>query len=766
MRLLNNFLFKGLFFIGLLFMLPRDSWTSKEKHRIFLDNSTFKFSKNLSKKQRLAAGLPPNTYNERVYELTMNPRLGYPTSEKLIAVQNNLKEIRKKAKAGELTARAPGETASNSWQSVGPNNAGGRTRAALFDLSDTDFDKVFAGGVSGGLWVNQDIDNASEVSWSRVNGVPGNLAVTTIVQDKNEPTLLFAGTGESYTTGDAIGNGIYRSTDGGQNWSMVFGTGTSSASTTSSTSGSPPNTTFWVNGNFYVNDMQFWDPTPANTANDDEIIFAALGFAYNSNFDGPNTSTYMGYNSHGLYKSTDKGLNWTRFNTLYSTTGTGYLDAINDIEVASDNTIWISTTNDVYGSESGRFYSSSDGTNFTLHNPSFPSISNKSNIRRVEIEPSGQNSGTFYILINYNNQADIYKTIDGFSTLTQLSEPADEQPADIAAGDFTRGQAFYDLEVEVDPTNDNIVYVGGINWFKSTDGGNNWNQMSDWNGQPSRPYSRTHADQHGLYFRPNSSFNQAVVVNDGGVAFVSNLASATTNDVFTTQEKDFITTQFYSVAQTPEGFASDFIIGGTQDNGTHKIDSPTNAPTNSTEISGGDGGYAYVDQVSSTYYISNYIYNNILYRFDINTNTSSFLHYSNSGDSDYNEGDFINPGALDSNLDILYTNGTKNGTVKIKRFKDLDNSSPPSPDYVPSLATLDASPSAFEVSPFTTTSTLLLVGLDSGKLVKIENAQGSSPSASDLTNNLGSISDIQFGTDENKIFLTYYNYGVNNVYYS
>ena len=127
-----------------------------------------------------------------------------------------------------LTGRAPGETAQNSWKSLGPNNVGGRTRAALFDLSDTEKDKVFAGGVSGGLWVHQDIDNSSQVPWSKVNGVPGNLAVTVIVQDKNEHSLMFAGTGESYTTGDVIGNGIYRSTDGGQNWSMVLGTNTNS----------------------------------------------------------------------------------------------------------------------------------------------------------------------------------------------------------------------------------------------------------------------------------------------------------------------------------------------------------------------------------------------------------------------------------------------------------------------------------------------------------------------------------------------------------
>ena len=372
-------------------LLPNDSLTKKEKHKIFLENSPFKNTKNLNKKQRLAAGLPPNSYNERVYELTMNPELGRPTPEKIQQLQFTLNSSKFKNSPLNLTGRAPGETAQNSWKSLGPNNVGGRTRAALFDLSDTEKDKVFAGGVSGGLWVHQDIDNSSQVPWSKVNGVPGNLAVTVIVQDKNEHSLMFAGTGESYTTGDVIGNGIYRSTDGGQNWSMVLGTNTNSITTSDSVSGGI--TSFNVSGTFYINDLAFWDPTPANTANDDEIIFAALGAAYNSNFDGSNTNTFVGSNSYGIYKSSNKGLNWQRINTLISTIP-GYLEDINDIEVGSDNKLWLSSNRNVYGSQSGRMYSSSDGTNFTLHNPTFPGVT-QSNISRVEIEPSGQNSANF-----------------------------------------------------------------------------------------------------------------------------------------------------------------------------------------------------------------------------------------------------------------------------------------------------------------------------------------------------------------------------------
>ena len=54
-----------------------------------------------------------------------------------------------------------------------------------------------------GLWKNNDITNSTS-EWTRINGVPGNLAVSVIVQDEDNPSLLYVGTGENYTNGDAL----------------------------------------------------------------------------------------------------------------------------------------------------------------------------------------------------------------------------------------------------------------------------------------------------------------------------------------------------------------------------------------------------------------------------------------------------------------------------------------------------------------------------------------------------------------------------------
>ena len=108
----------------------------------------------------------------------------------------------------------PGDP-SNSWEERGPNNVGGRTHELMFAPGSTT--KVFAGGVSGGLWVNNDITSAAS-QWQRVTGVPGNLSVMSITVDPNDSDIMYLGTGEVYTAGDVVGNGIYKSTDGGDNW--------------------------------------------------------------------------------------------------------------------------------------------------------------------------------------------------------------------------------------------------------------------------------------------------------------------------------------------------------------------------------------------------------------------------------------------------------------------------------------------------------------------------------------------------------------------
>ena len=108
----------------------------------------------------------------------------------------------------------PGQSEEMKWIKRGPINVGGRTKPAMFDPNDSSNKKVFAGGVSGGLFVNNDISDP-ESEWQMIPGIPKNLAVSSITYDPNNKNIFYVGTGEIYTRGDALGNGLWKSSDGG-----------------------------------------------------------------------------------------------------------------------------------------------------------------------------------------------------------------------------------------------------------------------------------------------------------------------------------------------------------------------------------------------------------------------------------------------------------------------------------------------------------------------------------------------------------------------
>ena len=178
-------------------------------HAKNLANSPFKNTLQLSKNERKAMGIPPKKYYEMEYELTMNPETGKPTPEKLIQLREQLQRERQEALAN---GRTPGDASDNNWVERGPNNVGGRVRAIMFDPNDATFKRVFADGVSGGLWVNNDI--TLNTAWTRVN-IPDNLAISSIAYDPNNTNVFYVGTGESYVGGDVNGDGVWKSINAG-----------------------------------------------------------------------------------------------------------------------------------------------------------------------------------------------------------------------------------------------------------------------------------------------------------------------------------------------------------------------------------------------------------------------------------------------------------------------------------------------------------------------------------------------------------------------
>ncbi|MDO6811641.1 thrombospondin type 3 repeat-containing protein [Tenacibaculum soleae] len=505
-------------------------------------------------------------------------------------------------------------------------------------------------------------------------------------------------------------------------------TGTLSATNTNSS-----NLTF-VPGVQHINDI-----VVRNNNGNSEVYVAAGESAYTG-------ATSLGGDSYGVYKSVD-GINFSKLNI--PKTAAGYEHEPNNIKIAADNSLYISTTrSDTNGDGGGVIFKSTDGITFSK-------VYTITNGVRTEIAVSPTNKNTVYVLIEMNTSGapvKMFKTTDNFANIAELPLPNDAD-TDIEANDFTRGQAFYDLLLRVDPNNEDVLYVGGIDLFKSTDGGATWNQLSHWYG--GFGYQDVHADQHGLAF---ASSSKMVFGNDGGVYYSNNSG---TNIL--PRNKNYNTLQFYTVGVAPTAVfgGKEYFIAGAQDNGTQLIEEALQGVNSSITASGGDGAASFFDiDGSDEYFITNYVYNQSILLYNYKTNQSIEINEENSSN-----GDFINQEELDSNLNILYSNYSNNSGFIVKRYSNLLETII-KVDLTNSL--MDNAPSALKISPYTTTSSKLFLGLKNGKLLRVENANVGAGTWTEITgsNFIGSVSDIEFGKNEDEIFVTMHNYGVVSIWYS
>jgi hypothetical protein len=331
--------------------------------------------------------------------------------------------------------------------------------------------------------------------------------------------------------------------------------------------------------------------------------------------------------------------------------------------------------------------------------------------------------------------------------------------ADVDIGaDFTRGQAWYDLILAVDPNQPQTVFAGGIDLFRSTDGGTTWVQISKWsdNNQLAQlAVSTVHADQHAFTFYPGSS-DKALVGNDGGVYFSS--AMSPQPPVFSERNNGYNVTQFYSVALHPGSNVQQF-LGGTQDNGTPRF---TQHHLNATtDVVGGDGAYCFIDETDGQLQVASYVYNTYLQSVD----QGITFNWNDALIQDYTTGDFINPAAYDGKGNRLFSSRTTSTIYRIAAVGSANRT-------VSSVTVtgMSAMASHLSVSPFSPPgTTTLYIGTKNGALLRVPNAQtGTSLAATNLgasglpTN--GSISCIAFGASENDLVVTYFNYGLTSVW--
>lgn len=591
-----------------------------------------------------------------------------------------------------------------SWTERGPNNVGGRSRVAWFDRNDAGngYKKVWAAGVGGGLWYTNDITAASP-SWNKVNDLFDNIAVTAFVQSTTSPNTMYFGTGEGWFNFDAIqGLGIWKSTDGGANWTQLSST--------------------------------------LNFAFVQDLLIDQNGHLYAS------LVYQSGSHARGIQKSTDGGTTWTQ---VAGNPVAGFPSGRGcDLEMAANGDLYASLGN----FSEGRIYRSSFATNgantgntgtWTDITPqpatnALPAVGD--NYNRIELVTAPSDANVLYGIFEANTGFDVsdIKQYDA-ATNTWVSRTV---PNYSGGGPYTRGQAWYDLIGRVDPNNANTLYIGGIDVYKSTNNGTAWTRVSDWR-PVSLPY--VHSDIHEITYAPGSS-SRILIGCDGGLYYSADANLST--PAFTDKNSGYNVTQFYTTAMHPSN--ANYFLAGAQDNGTQKFSAA--GINNTIEVTGGDGGFCHIDQDNPLIQISSYVYNQ--YYVSTDGGNTFAQRFKNTN------GDFINPTDYDNTANILY-----GGSVNGEYFRWLNPATNGADVSMP--VTQFAGGFITHVMVSELTANRVYFGLDNGTVVRVDNANGASPSGSVIFNQsiAGSISCVAIDpANENHLLVTLSNYGVSSIW--
>src|SRR5690606_6456032 len=138
-----------------------------------------------------------------------------PHEKRIKAIEEGQRRLRTAAQGRSGTQ----SLANAIWRERGPVNRGGRTRAIMIDEKDPSRNRIWVGGVSGGVWRTEDITQ-SDPKWRKLGTYFSSLSIADIKQDPNDLNTIYVATGESYTN-DVPGVGIFKSTDDGETWTLM-----------------------------------------------------------------------------------------------------------------------------------------------------------------------------------------------------------------------------------------------------------------------------------------------------------------------------------------------------------------------------------------------------------------------------------------------------------------------------------------------------------------------------------------------------------------
>ncbi|MBD3167304.1 T9SS type A sorting domain-containing protein [bacterium] len=474
-----------------------------------------------------------------------------------------------------IKSTPPRTISTQDWNERGPVNIGGRTRALKVDITDSD--RILAGGVTGGMWLSEDAGD----TWTRTTGRGQIPMVACVAQDPRDghTDTWYYGTGEFTGSGSRsinsrvpkwVGNGIFKSTDGGESWELL-------ESTISSIAGE---------ANPY--DVVFRVTVDPLDMDNDVVLAAAFAGVYRSEDGGESWELVLGIPAELLGNNTA----WT------------------DIATTTDGVHYATLSSGINGNGQAIFRSTDGGENWTNITPdSFPNTNHRITIG---IAPSDETkvfflamtpgygfngSGEYHSLWYLDDSGDDPVWEERTSGIPDLSDQSQ-----LGFAGRYRSQGGYDMVVAVHPENINSVYIGGIVLFRSDNGFTDANSDAYWIGGYNRHYGNlpsenpydinypgSHADIHQIAFDPNNA-DIMYCSHDGGISKTTNsLAMDEVNNPFPWEYiEGYITTQFYWIGIDPLEEESPTIVGGMQDNGTW-VGMVDDATTPWQNVWGGDG---------------------------------------------------------------------------------------------------------------------------------------------------------------------------------
>ena len=476
------------------------------------------------------------------------------------------------------------------WRAIGPASMGGR----IDDIAVVESNPYvyYVGFATGGLWKT---DN-NGTTFTPIFDTYSNASVGDIAIAPSDPNVIWVGTGEpNNRQSSTYGDGIYKSTDAGKTFTHMG-----------------------------LRDSQTIARIVIDSKDANIVYVAVLGHLF-----GPNKE-------RGVFKTTDGGKTWN--NVKFIDEDTGFTDIVMDpvdsktLYAASYQRRRTSWGFNGGGPGSGIWKTNDAGKTWTrVQGNGLP----EGVLGRIGLDVARSNPNVIYAQVEVGTsqgtggEEQPVVAQPGASPFPSPSPspspaasptptPLDPKKSGVWRSDDKgktwrivsneNNRPMYYSQIRVDPKNAENVYVGGLNFSKSTDGGKTFKSL-----QPAIP----HSDHHAIWIDPQNG-NHLIIGNDGGLN-VSYDQGATWEFI-----NSIPSAQFYALAVDMR--KPYYVYGGLQDNGSWGAPSQTRNQAGITNaewfrVGGGDGFYAMVDPTDHNIVYSE-SQNGAMNRLDLRTGRS------------------------------------------------------------------------------------------------------------------------------------------------